>query len=57
MVIIEIKNITTNLNFYNGGYEFHDHYIMDRYVNQWSDIHTTLIEVKNKINIVLIVRI
>lgn len=57
MVIIEIKSITTNLNFYNGGYEFHDHYIMDRYVNQWSDIHTTLIEVKNKINIVLIVRI
>lgn len=54
---MEIKSITTNLNIHNGGYEFHDYYIMDRYVNQWSDIHTTLIEVKNKINIVLIVRI
>jgi len=54
---MEIKSITTNLKHIQWGYEFHDHYIMDRYVNQWNDIHTTIIEVKNKINIVLIVRI
>lgn len=55
---MKIDYFITNLNIYNGGYEFHDHYIMDRYVNQWSDIHITLIErVMTTIDNVLIVRI
>ena len=55
---MKIDYVITNLNTYDGGYDFHDHYIMDRYVNQWSDVHITLIQ-KDMATIdnVLIVRI
>ena len=55
---MKIDYIITNLNTFNGVYKFHDHYIMDRYVNHWDNIHMTLIErVMTTIDNALIVRI
>jgi hypothetical protein len=57
--MIKIKSITTNIDSYpaNIMYESYNRYIMDSYINQWSDIDITLIEVRNGLNVVLIVRI